>query len=122
MTKTVKKVYSWEITKFHNKNGDLHNAKGPALKTDFGDGRWEHCWYLCGLKHRVGGPAEEYSDGRRWWYESGKLHNPDGPAVMFPGAYSLVPAQYWIHGVNVTQEEFEAQRLNAAVSQLSICR
>jgi hypothetical protein len=40
-----------------------------------------------GELHRVHGPAVEYSDGRREWYQNGLRHRPDGPAVVCPSGY-----------------------------------
>lgn len=34
--------------------------------------------------HRVDGPAIEYSDGTKEWYQYGKLHREDGPAIEYP--------------------------------------
>ena len=120
MAKTVKKLYGWEITTFRNKDGDLHNARGPALKTDYGAGHWEHTWYISGLKHRRGGPAEEYSDGRKWWYESGQLHRLDGPAVVFPQEDSGGPGRYWVNGVSLTKDQFSLEQINAGVASIGI--
>ena len=36
-----------------------------------------------GQLHRLYGPAIEYSDGYRAWYQDDKLHRLDGPAVDF---------------------------------------
>lgn len=116
MTTTVEKKFSWEITSVRNKNGDLHCTEGPALKTDYGKGEWMYCWYLNGRKHRHGGPAEEYSDGRKWWYCSGKLSRLDGPAVVFPEQCYSVPVQYWVNGEFLTEEE----HLSKAVSLVNI--
>ena len=38
-------------------------------------------WLLNGEKHRVDGPAIEYTDGSKTWYLNNKLHRVDGPAV-----------------------------------------
>lgn len=43
---------------------DLHRLNGPAI--EFVDGSKE--WYQNGKKHRLDGPAEEYSDGENLWY------------------------------------------------------
>lgn len=39
-------------------------------------------WKFNGLTHRVGGPALEYADGGRVWYQGGLHHREDGPAVI----------------------------------------
>jgi hypothetical protein len=40
------------------------------------------CWYnekdQC---HRIGGPAVEWADGTKMWYEDGYPHRDDGPAI-----------------------------------------
>jgi len=33
--------------------------------------------------HRIGGPAAEYVNGSKYWYQEGKLHRVDGPAIEF---------------------------------------
>ena len=38
-------------------------------------------WYENGVRHRIDGPAVEYTSGAKLWYKNGKLHRTDGPAV-----------------------------------------
>lgn len=38
-------------------------------------------WWFDGRKHRVDGPAVEYTDGTRMWMRDGCLHRDGGPAV-----------------------------------------
>ena len=33
--------------------------------------------------HRIGGPAIEYSNGTKYWFDNGKQHRIDGPAVEY---------------------------------------
>src|ERR1039458_6153394 len=40
-------------------------------------GRKACCWH----RHRVDGPALEYGDGGKMWYQNDTLHRLDGPAV-----------------------------------------
>jgi hypothetical protein len=35
-------------------------------------------------RHRLDGPAIEFTDGEKHWYMHGKLHRLDGPAVEYP--------------------------------------
>jgi len=35
-----------------------------------------------GQLHREDGPAVEYVDGSKFWYQNDKLHREDGPAVV----------------------------------------
>ena len=34
-----------------------------------------------GELHRDEGPAIEYADGDKFWYQNGNLHRTDGPAI-----------------------------------------
>ena len=38
-------------------------------------------WYQNGKLHRLDGPALERVDGDKFWYQNGKLHRLDGPAI-----------------------------------------
>jgi hypothetical protein len=46
----------------------------------FGDKRY---YNSKGRKHRVDGPAVEYTDGTKIWYLNGRLHRIDGPAGVW---------------------------------------
>jgi hypothetical protein len=37
-------------------------------------------WYQCGKLHRLDGPAIEWADGTKAWYQNNDLHRLDGPA------------------------------------------
>ena len=51
-------------------------------------------WYQDGKLHREDGPAIIYTGGRQEWYLNGKLHREDGPAyIRTDGA-----KQWWING------------------------
>ncbi len=39
-------------------------------------------WYQNGKLHRIDGPAIQYSNGDKSWYKEGKKHREDGPAVV----------------------------------------
>ena len=67
-------------TKFwRNKEGELHRLDGPAVEYSDGD----KYWYNNGVYHRLGGPAQELVSGNKIWYQYGKLHRLDGPAIEF---------------------------------------
>jgi hypothetical protein len=38
-------------------------------------------WYQCGKLHRDDGPAIEHSNGDKAWYQNGLFHRIDGPAL-----------------------------------------
>jgi hypothetical protein len=39
-------------------------------------------WYQYGKLHRINGPAIEYANSTLEWYQNGKLHNEYGPAII----------------------------------------
>ena len=47
-------------------------------------------WYQNGKLHRLDGPAVEYADGAKEWYQNGELHRLDGPAVEYADG-----GKYW---------------------------
>jgi len=47
-----------------------------------------------GRLHNPDGPAIVYADGHKEHWFNGKLHNPNGPAVIYPDGYKA----YWING------------------------
>jgi hypothetical protein len=49
--------------------------------TKYQDGLEE--WYEDGKLHRINGPAVEGADGSRLWYQNGILHRIDGPAIEY---------------------------------------
>ena len=55
-----------------------------------------------GKIHRVHGPAVEYSDGFRAWYQNGRLHRLDGPAVETNGGRA-----WYINGKALTEAEWQ---------------
>lgn len=85
----------------------LHRLDGPAMIGPHGH---SEVWYHHGQRHRVGGPAVEYKNGNRIWYQFDKLHNIDGPAVITDYSHK----EWWVNGRRFTEEEF-----NLYVDQLS---
>ena len=51
--------------------------------------------------HRENGPAVEYADGDKYWYQNGQLHRTDGPAIEWDDN-----DEWWINGVRLTEAEF----------------
>jgi len=41
----------------------------------------DKAWYQNGKRHRLDGPAIERSNGYKAWYQNGKCHRLDGPAI-----------------------------------------
>lgn len=65
------------------------------------------CFYKPGtaVYHRLDGPAVEYSNGEKAWYQDGKRHRLDGPAVEYSNG-----GKFWyIEDKEYTEEEFKAK-------------
>jgi hypothetical protein len=82
-----------------NKNGKLHCLDGPAIEYSNGDKEW----YQNGKKHRVDGPAIECVNGNKEWWQNGKLHRIGGPAIQWSNG-----KKFWYLGgiVYVNREDF----------------
>ena len=62
------------------KNNQHHRIDGPAV--EYADG--SKAWYQFDKLHREDGPAMELKDGSKAWYIKGELHRLDGPAMQWP--------------------------------------
>ena len=69
----------------------LHREDGPAV--EYADG--SKGWYQNGKLHRIDGPALEWFDGDRLWYQNDKLHRMDGPAITTRGESK----EWWVDHV-----------------------
>ena len=58
-----------------------------------------------GQLHRENGPAVEWPDGDKLWYQNGQLHRTDGPAVESFDGYR----EWWFNGVELAEYQ---DRLN----------
>ena len=78
----------------------LHRTDGPAV--EWADG--SKLWYQNGQRHRTDGPAVEWADGTRYWYQNGQLHRIDGPAVEYANGRK----EWCVNGKGLTKAEFLA--------------
>ena len=78
---------------YYNKAGLLHRTDGPAI--EYADG--SKSWYQNGLLHRTDGPAVECDAVTKEWWQNGKRHRIDGPAVERFDGYR----EWWINGVEL---------------------
>ena len=74
--------YRIKVTKggtrcYYNNAGQLHRDDGPAV--EYADGL--KYWYQNGQKHRTDGPAVVGPNGYKEWYQDGQLHRTDGPLL-----------------------------------------
>src|ERR1035438_8038557 len=75
-------------------------------------------WFKLGTKqlHRTDGPAIEWPNGCRTWYQNGKLHRTDGPAIEDPHG---IP-EWRINGRALTEAQFIKRQLRIQ-SKTGIC-
>ena len=93
------RVDSYGDVHYYNALGQLHREFGPAV--EYSDGSRE--WYQNGQRHRIDGPAIETPDGHRAWYQNGHRHRIDGPAVE----YSDGVCEWHINGKELTEAEWQ---------------
>ena len=62
-------------------------------------------WYFNGKRHRVDGPAIEYSNGTKYWYLNGNIHRVDGPAIE----YSDGDKQWFLNGIEYTEVKYNKE-------------
>ena len=78
---------------------------GPLTKFKLGE-RIE--WRLPnGIRHREGGPAEEYCNGVNVWYSYGLKHREDGPAITYPNGKK----NFYKNGVEFTYYQYHRYHL-----------
>ena len=70
-------------------------------------------WYrnVIGQPHRIGGPAVEYNDGHKEWWQNGQRHRTDGPAVEWYNGVQL----WYINGKRLTKVAFNQAVTTCAV-------
>ena len=78
----------------------LHRENGPAIEWCNGT----KGWYQNGLLHRADGPAIECADGPRLWCRNGQLHRTEGAAVEWCDGTK----RWYINGEGLTEAEFLA--------------
>ena len=59
-----------------------------------------------GLLHNIGQAAVEYPNGKREYWQHGRLHRKEGPAITYRDGSEN---QYYLNGVQVTKEEHALQ-------------
>ena len=58
--------------------------------------------------HRKDGPASEWPNGNKFWYQNGKLHREDGLARVWCRSG---PCEYYVDGVQMTVDEFNEWKI-----------
>ena len=69
-------------------------------------------WYQNGKLHREDGPAIEYANGDKSWYQNGKMHRTDGPVIERANGHKAwyIDSIYysfskWCEKLNLSREE-----------------
>lgn len=83
---------------YYNAADQLHRDEGPAIEYANGGKRW----YQNDQYHRTDGPAVEYADGTKFWYHNGQLHRINGPAVVDSNGHM----EWHINGVRLSEADF----------------
>ena len=58
--------------------------------------------------HRESGPAVEYANGHKEWWQNGQLHRTDGPAIEYADGRK----EWYINGEELTEAEFNQRVKN----------
>lgn len=83
---------------WYNERGQFHRVDGPAR--EWANGTKE--WYQNGQRHRLDGPAIEFADNTKYWYQNNLLHRTDGPAIEFANDIK----EYWVEGKKLRKSDF----------------
>jgi hypothetical protein len=75
---------------------DLPVSDGPAC--EYANG--EKYWFQHNKRHRDDGPAIVCANGEKHWYKHGKRHRDDGPAIEWADGYK----EYWENGEFIREE------------------
>ena len=62
-------------------------------------------WFQNGKCHRLDGPAIEWVDGSKYWFQNGKYHRLDGPAIEWVDGSK----EWFIEDECLTESEFNAR-------------
>jgi hypothetical protein len=87
---TLNKTTTYKLQKVSpmtNETGLYDALKYRVVVDNVGDRNY---YNHAGQLHRDEGPAVEWHDGVKFWYQNGKLHREDGPAVIWRNG-----AKYW---------------------------
>ena len=98
MTKYIVTVDTDGTKRWYNEANQLHRTDGPAIEYDDGT----KSWYQNGLLHRTDGPAAELADGDKVWYQNGLRHRTDGPAAEWADG----DKSWYIEGKELTKAQF----------------
>jgi hypothetical protein len=73
-----------------------------SIKKEYSD--WIEYRNEQGDYHRTDGPAVEYKNGTKEWFNNGKLHREDGPAIDYNSI-----KQWYLNGIEYSEQEWEQE-------------
>ena len=86
---------------YYNSAGQLHREDGPAI--EYANSNKE--WWQNDQRHRTDGPAMTHTDGFSVWFQNGLRHRTDGPAVE----YADGSKEWWLNGKRCTKQNYHAR-------------
>ena len=98
------KVDEYGTRTYYNSANQLHRTDGPAI--EYADG--SKSWYQNDQYHRVDGPAIDWTCGRKEWYQNDERHRIGGPAIIFEDGDKF----WYINGEELTEAEFNQRVKN----------
>ena len=102
-----------KVVHHYNDDGQLHNDTCAALVIMDNDYNvLEEQWYQNGKLHRDNGPAVSNKYGSERWYQHGKLHRIGEPAVTIPNVYIG-----WYQNGNLHRTDGPAETFSGAVGK-----
>ena len=84
--------------RYYNSDNRLHRMGGPAVEYENGHKEW----YQNGQRYRTDGPAIEWCGGTKFWYQYDIRHRTDGPAIEWASGLK----DWYINGAELTEAEF----------------
>ena len=94
---------------YYNNEGQLHCTDGPAI--EYWNGT--KYWYQNGLRHRTDGPAIECTNGDKFWYLYGVRHRTDGPAIEWHAGV----CEWYLEGVRYAESEYHTALICLGIKQ-----
>ena len=100
-------------------NGQIHRAKGAAIKNSNGEE-----WWVNGKRHRKDAPAMIKFIGEERWFWEGSLHRENGPAVKtaFGEEYWYFHGDHYIQQENGTKEFCSIKSINSNLGSILLHR
>ncbi len=87
-------VQLWVSKHKNNLEGKIFYVLNNTNNGKFGVAKYGEFWFNNGKLHKIDGPAVLRPNGTKEWWLNGKLHRENGPAIE----YSNGDKEWWING------------------------